>query len=418
MKALIVSTAHAPPPWGDPPRDWKLLGVPVAQLQRAALPQIVTTPPPGGEPVLVLPDDLLVSREFVDAFLAIASTRDGAGPLLACLGPGAAATRSAGRSALPPGPDGSLPVPMILWQGTQAPPPATLDALLEASLDAEAVVVDPEEQTREIDVPKAYADPGKTTITAAASPRVALHLRHRTHLLQANLDWLGAEFVRNIGKKSKLLLALRFVWERFLRPGPRRLFSSIGKGCKIHPTAIVEASKLGPGCEIGAYAIVRASVLGPGCTLEDAAHVQMCVLDEGARVGRQTAIFAAYLMEGAHSTQGMMQMSVLGRHTATTRASWFMDTRFDGKHVRVEPPAHDPDAGLLDSGTRFLGCDAGHETIVGADVFVASGRMLPSHAKVIADPARNASKMDSDIDMLDAGGGVLVVRDGRLEPLG
>ena len=220
-----------------------------------------------------------------------------------------------------------------------------------------------------------------------------------------------------MGRANKLILALKFLWQRFLKPGPRVLFSKVGKGCKIHPTAIVEASKLGDGCEIGAYAIVRASVLGPGCTIEDGAHVQMCVLDEGAHVGRQTAVFTCYLMEGSHSTQTMMQMSVLGRHAATTRASWFQDTRFDGKHMRVEPPPTESDAGLLDSGTRFLGCDVGHETMVGADVFVAAGRMLPSHAKVIADPLRTASKLDSAIDVLDAGGDVLVVRDGRLEPL-
>jgi len=417
MKALLVSTDHAPPPWGDPPREWLVVGTSVAERQRAALPEIVTRAPPAGEPVLVLPDDLLVSKAFVDAFVAIASTRDGSRPLIACLGPGAAATRSAGRSALPPGPDGSLPVPLLLWQGTQAPAPSTLGAILEASLEAEAVVVDPEDQSREIEVPRAYADEGKSTITASATTRIAIHLRHRTHLLQANLDWLGGEFVGNLGRKSKLLLALRFVWERFLRPGPRRLFSSIGKGCKIHPTAIVEASKLGPGCEIGAYAIVRASVLGAGCTVEDAAHVHMCVADDGARVGRQTATFACYFMEGSHSTQGMVQMSVLGRHTATTRASWFMDVRFDGGNVRVEAPSHDPGAGMLDAGTRFLGCDAGHETIVGAAVMVAPGRMLPSRAKVIADPSGVASKLDASIDPLDAGGGVLVVRDGRLEPL-
>jgi carbonic anhydrase/acetyltransferase-like protein (isoleucine patch superfamily) len=417
MKASVISTTHAPPPWGDPPREWKILGVPVAERQRAALPEILSGPPPAGDPVLVLPDDLLVSREFVDAFLAIASTRDGKRPLLACLGPGAAASRSAGRSALPPSPDGSLPLPLLLWQGTQAAAPASLEELLTAAIDAEPVVVDSAEQSREIEVPRAYADEGKTTITASASPRIAIHLRHRTHLLQANLDWLGGEFVRNMGQKSKLLLALRFVWERYLRPGPRRLFSKIGRGCRIHPTAIVEASRLGDGCEIGAYAIVRASVLGAGCTIEDGAHVHMCILDDGARVGRLTATFACYFMEGSHSTQGMMQMGVLGRHTATSRASWFLDVRFDGGNVRVEPPAHDPSAGLLDSGTRFLGCDVGHETVIGAAVLIAPGRMLPSRAKVIADPRGVASKLDERIDLLDAGGAIVVVRDGRLEPL-
>ncbi len=415
MRAYVVATTHAPPPWGDRPAEWRIVGRTVAERVRDALPEVVAAPPPAGEPVVVLPDDLLVSPEFVADFLAIASTRGDSGPLIACLGAGHGARRSAGRSALPPGPDGSLPVPLVLWQGTQEPVPTSLDGLLAAAITAEPVVVEPQEQTREIEVPKAYAEPGSSTITAAGSTRLALHLRHRTFRLQANLDWLASEFLRNLGKKPKLLLALRFLWERFLRPGPRRLFSKVGKGCRIHPTAIVEASKLGDGCEIGAYAIVRASVLGAGCTIEDGAHVQMCVLEDGARVGRQTSNFACLLMEGAHSTQGMMQMASLGRNAATTRASWFHDVRFDGGNVRVEPPPFDPDAGLLDAGTRFLSVDVGHDTIVGEGVLVASGRMVPSNAKVIAEPNRVAAKLDAGIDALDAGGAVLVVRDGKLE---
>ncbi len=424
MQAYLVPTEAALPPWGDPTPSWKVLGRPVQVLQREALvggkagggpcSGLASEPPVDG-PVLVLTDDLLVSREFVADFLAIAATRGDERPLIACLGPSEAANRSAGRSALPTGPDGSLPVPMLLWPRSQRPAPSTWPELLEAAIDAEPVVVDPREETREIPVPRAYAEEGKETITAAASLRIALHLRHRTHLLQANLDWMGREFLAAIGGKPKWLLALRYVWER-LRPGPRRLFSKIGKGCKIHPTAIVEASSLGAGVEVGAYAIVRASIVGDGASIEDGAHVQMCVLDAGSRVGRQTSVFASVLMEGAHSTQGMMQMSVLGRNAATTAASWFMDVRFDGKHVRVEaPPGDEP--GLLDAGTRFLGCDVGHGTIVGAAVLVASGRMLPSNATVVTDPSTIAGKLDSNIDALDAGGATLTIRDGKLEKL-
>lgn len=424
MQAYIVPTETSLPPWGDPTPQWRVLGRPLSVLQLEALiggkggggPVSGFAPsPPSDGPLLVLTDDLLVSREFVADFLAIAATRGDERPLIACLGPGTAAARSAGRSALPAGPDGSLPVPMLLWPRSQRPCPTSWAELLEAAIDAEAVVIDPQEQTQEIPVPRAYAEEGKETITAAASLRVALHLRHRTHLLQANLDWLGREFLAAMGSTPKWLLALRYVWER-LRPGPRRLFSKIGKGCTIHPTAIVEASSLGDGVEVGAYAIVRASILGEGATVEDGAHVQMCVLDDAARVARQTSVFASVLMEGAHSTQGVMQMSVLGRHAATTSASWFMDVRFDGENVRVEPPPGD-EGGLLDAGTRFLGCDVGHGTIVGAAVLVASGRMLPSHATVVTNPATIVSKLDSVIDVMDAGDAVLTVRDGKLEPM-
>ncbi|MEE2829340.1 MAG: hypothetical protein VX498_09140, partial [Myxococcota bacterium] len=167
---------------------------------------------------------------------------------------------------------------------------------------------------------------------------------------------------------------------------------------------------LGPGCEIGAYAIVRGSMLGEGVSIEDGAHVQMSVLADRSRVARQTSVLASVLMEGAHSAQGVMQMSVLGRHAATTSASWFMDVRITGS-VRVESG---DDRGLLDAGTRFLGCDVGHDCFVGAGVIVAPGRMLPGRSKIIADP-RTCMSSIGEVDPMDGGDAIYATVDGRLE---
>ena len=417
MLVRILPTTHAPPPWGDRPATWPVLLRPALEHTRQALLSAGLALDLAGEEadrVLLLPDDLLLSPEFVRDFLAIAGTRPKDRPLVACLGPCLNASRSAGRSALPPGPDGSLPVPMVLWQGSQGPAFTGLDELLEVARSAEAVVVDAQEQTREIEVPRAYCDPGKETMTVGGSARIALHLRHRSHLQQANSEMLGAAFLRTLGG-NKLLLALRWLWGK-LRPGPCRMFSRIGKGCRIHPTAIVEGAVLGPGCEIGAYAIVRASVLGAGVAVEDGAQVQMCVAGDKVRVGRQTAMLGCVLMEGSNPTMGMMQFSVLGRYSATTKASWFQDTRFDGKNIRVEAPPGDP-RGMLDAGTRFLSVDVGHGTVVGANVMVAAGRMLPGNAQVIGDPALVTSRIDDTFDPTDADGAILVTREGRLQRL-
>ena len=417
MLVRILPTTHVLPPWGDRPATWPVLNRAALHHTRDALLAAGLALDLAGERadrLLLLPDDLLLSVEFVRDFLAIAGTRPKDRPLVACLGPGLNASRSAGRSALPPGPDGSLPVPLVLWQGSQEPAPTDLDELLEVARAAEAVVVDAKEQTRELDVPRAYCDPGKETMTVGGSARVALHLRHRSHLQQANSEMLGAAFLRTLGG-NKLLLALRWLWGK-LRPGPRRMFCRIGRGCRIDPTAIIEGATLGPGCEIGAYAIVRASVLGRGVAIEDGAQVQMCVLGDKVRVGRQTAMLGCVLMEGSNPTMGMMQFSVLGRHSATTKASWFQDTRFDNKNIQVEAPPGDP-RGLLDAGTRFLSVDVGHGTVVGANVMIAAGRMLPGGAQVIGDPALVASRIDDTFDRTDAGGAILVARDGRLQLL-
>jgi hypothetical protein len=104
-------------------------------------------------------------------------------------------------------------------------------------------------------------------------------------------------------------------------------------------------------------------------------------------------------------------MSVLGRHSATTSASWFIDVRLNGR-VLVESEG----SGLLDSGTKFLGCDMGHNSFIGAGVTVAPGRMLPSNAKIVADPGAALSKLGS-VDPLDGGGALFIVKDGSLERL-
>ena len=357
---------------------------------------------------LILPDNLLLSPEFLAAFLAAAAENSNKGTLQAYLGPGTSATRSLGRSDLVPS-EGALPLPLLLIPDHQDNLPGTLEELLAECAKTCAVVVDPQDRAQSIPVPRAYADEESDSIEVAASTRIAVWMTHRSHLQQANLELLGATFLRTVGR-PKLLLALRYLYERW-RPGARRLFSTIGAGTRIHPTAIVEASSLGLNCEIGAYAIVRGSVLGDGAVIEDGAHVQMSCIGPTARVARQTSVFASVLMEGAHSAQAVMQMSVIGRHSATTSASWFVDVRLGG-NVRVEGPGDS----LLDGGTRFLGCDMGHNSFLGAGVTVASGRMLPSNAKIVADPKTTLNKLGL-VDALDGEGQIFVVRNGQLEAL-
>jgi carbonic anhydrase/acetyltransferase-like protein (isoleucine patch superfamily) len=374
-----------------------------------------------GGGLLLLPDNLLLSPDFVTAFLAIAGTRPKVRPLVAAMGPGLAATRYAGRSVLAPGPDGSLPVPLVLIpEGVDVDVPTTPADLMLLAADAEPVVVDTEEKTKEIPVSRAYADPGKDTLSIGATRRLAVHLTHRSHLINANHDTLASEFLGPGGSKLRvglhfLLLGLRYLAGRLWPFGARRLVSRIGKGCTIHPTAIVEASRLGDGVEIGAYSIVRASVLGDGVVIEDHSRIIFCVAGDKVRFGSFCSQFACVMMERAHSTQLLMQGCVLGRDAVVTAISWFTDVSF-GRNIRVEAP-RGSDKKLLDSGSRFLGCDVGHDTIVGFQVATSPGRFLPSHCTVVSEAPSVMKRIDPSIDPLDAKGATLTVRDGVLVPL-
>ena len=414
----IEPTDTAPAPWHDAPSSWLLLHETVAERRDRELAVVAVEG-------LRIPDDLYVDAAFVSAF--VDGVPDGPGPFVAAVGASLAAERARGRSWLGEvgAPAGALRVPLVFVRGADG------RSALEIARDPSTavVVVDPLEQTRAVLVPRVYAEPGSNGITFSGCARIALHLTHRTHLLQLNLDVLGADFLAMQSNKARL--ALRYLWDR-VTPG-RALLSKIGARCTIHPTAIVEACRIGDDVEIGAYAIVRGSVIGDGAQIEDGAHLHLSVLGARARIARQTAVFLCLLMEGAHSASAVMQTCVLGRHAATVSDSWMLDVRVaevaegaDGllpgrsQPVLVEAGAGHPREGtFVDSGSRLLGCTVGHETMVAAGVVVAPGRSLPGRATIVG-PIHNLVLRPAlpHADARDGGGGVFRVVDGRLERVG
>jgi carbonic anhydrase/acetyltransferase-like protein (isoleucine patch superfamily) len=413
MQTHFISCEQRPAPWGEPASEWPILGQQVKTHTAEALKALEQDST--SSEYIVLPENLLLSEEFVlDLKTEVEKVRrDGEPdrPLRCELGSGSSAKRSRARSSLNDlslNAD-SLALPLIIVPQGQ-PLPTSLPELIDIARSAGVVSVSPVEKTQVLPSPRAYADPGKEGIEVSASKHIALYLEHRSHLQQANLEMLGAQLLRALDR-PRWLQAIRYLWERF-RPGARCLFSEISSGCKIHPTAIVEGSSLGANCEVGAYAIVRGCVLGEGVSIEDGAHLHLSSLGDKVRVARQTSVFASVLMEGSHSAQSVMQMSVLGRHSATTSASWFEDVRLKGP-VHVESPTK---GDFVDSGTRFLGCDLGHNSFIGAGVTVAAGRMIPSNTRIVSNPMHSLRTLKNNSPS-DGGGLIYTVREGHLEPL-
>jgi len=413
MQTHFIPCEERPSPWGEPASLWPILGQQVKAHTIKALESLGQNS--NSSDHIVLPENLLLSPEFIVAFKKeVEELRRNGEPhctLRGELASGSSARRSRARSSLKDlslSPEGlALPL-LVVPQGH--PLPASVSESIHLARQSKAVSVSPVEKTQLLPSPRAYSDPDKEGIEVAASKHIALYLEHRSHLQQANLEMLGAQLLRALDR-PRWLQALRYLWERF-RPGPRRLFSEISRGCKIHPTAIVEGSSLGANCEVGAYAIVRGCVLGEGVSVEDGAHLHLSSLGDKVRVARQTSVFASVLMEGAHSAQTVMQMSVMGRHSATTSASWFEDVRLNGP-VRVESNRGDV---FVDSGTRFLGCDLGHNSFIGAGVTVAAGRMVPSNTQIVANPLHSLRTLKGGFPS-DGGGSIYTVREGHLEPL-
>ena len=179
-------------------------------------------------------------------------------------------------------------------------------------------------------------------------------------------------------------LPTRYGSDPFLSKDPRKLiwgFVQKGKGCKIHPSAVVEGCLLGDYVTIGANAVVRGCVLRDGARVEELAIVEGAVLSEGAVVQRQGMVKYAVLSEDA-AVAGVVQLGVLGQNAAVKRGGYLMDMNFGGL-VQVLYNGVSKNAPL-----GLIGCSVGAETIIGLGVAVAAGRAVPSALKVVMHPSQ------------------------------
>ncbi len=214
-------------------------------------------------------------------------------------------------------------------------------------------------------------------------------LSHWSHLLRANQLALGAlgEAARARFEASGPLRRAVEVLRVLAQAGsadPSRVAAALtqrGAGCKIHPTASVEACLLGEGVEIGAYSLVRGCVLGPGAKVEEHATVLSSVLGPRAHVGRYGFCHLNLLMQEARiSTGGGYQASVFGEGCFMAWGATALDMSF-GREVMVEQQG-----ALVPSGHHLLGVAIGPRAVVGNRVRLQHGVSVPADA-VLVGPA-------------------------------
>lgn len=215
---------------------------------------------------------------------------------------------------------------------------------------------------------------------------------HWSHLLRANqlaLAALGARRRREFEEAppwTRAWTALRLgMRARGLHPARwARAVSEIGPGCRIHPSAVVEASRLGPGVEVGPCAVVRGSVIGEAGIVEEHATVNLSVLGDRVRIGRRGVVNLSVVMDGAFlSCSGAgFQACVFGRESFVAMDASILDLPFQGE-VHVSHRGR-----KVPSGTRFLGAALGHRARLGAGVVIGYGMEIPGGAAVVRAPER------------------------------
>ncbi len=219
---------------------------------------------------------------------------------------------------------------------------------------------------------------------------VAHDVEHWAHLVRLNgiaLAALGRERRLQFDRLpwyAKLWTALGVVWRArgVSEAGLGRALSRIGRGSKVHPTAVVELCELGKGVVVGPNAVLRGVVAGDGAQFEAMAHVTASSIGPRATVGRQAHVALCVLAEGAYVSAGVgHQATLFGRDSFLALGVCTFDLSF-GKEITVETAE-----GRKGAGTHFLGSAVGHRAKLGAGVRLGYGVAVPNDAFVVAPAA-------------------------------
>lgn len=388
VRVFVEPTGRRIAPFDDPIGDTLVLNRPLRQWQAEAFSNAgLVVVPTLDPPCLVVPDTIFAAGAALRAFIEGAAGEDAVFVL----------KRSQFASW-------STPVQPGVHEVDDGYMFDAIRFVTPRGASPRAVTVDPHERVAEVPVPPHYTGEGKATIALARRPVLTLH--HWVHVLWANQ---AAQAYDTIATPPPII-GLRLLWAALRARSVNRWkvlrkFSTRGRGCDIHPSAIIEGSTLGNRVTVGANARVLFSHVGDDVNIGTDAQVEASVLGERSWIPQQSVIRGCVLYPGALAT-GMTQQSVLGRQAMTAGPAIF-DLNLE-RDVRVEF-----DGRLVSSGQRVLGAALGHRVRIGSGVSIASGRSIPSGYFIVADGALSASRIPSGLPEAVP----LIVKDGLVQPL-
>lgn len=239
---------------------------------------------------------------------------------------------------------------------------------------------------------------------------ICFHVRHWLHVLQINrlaiqVRWVDEVLAHPIWSASVLVRALWPERGRLLWRVARRM-NRIGKNVDIHPTARIEGSFIGDNVTIGPQALVRASIIGAGSLLEERVNVAYSVVGARNFVSKNSVVYASASMDDANLGMIGMQMCLVGKRAALTPRATPTDV-LPGSARRLKVK---DDGALVEIDLPLLGSCFGHDTYIGADLYIAPGRELPNGVRIGPAPERVLSSIPEEIDA----GRAYTVRNGKL----
>ncbi|MBH23089.1 MAG: hypothetical protein CMH57_01250 [Myxococcales bacterium] len=354
-------------------------------------------------PGLLFPDDMFLSRHTLAALL-----EEGQGSRVLCLPSASAFVRTTHALQGSPEEEVSGEAARLydvfgVEAGTRLVEGTRDDVVGALREGAARVVVDPSERVFPIPMLEHYF--GSEVFEIVFALRPAMRLRHWMHVMWANQATIGLRW-REIGRPLislwGLVGALRTLSLNFSRILGK--MNSIGAGCHIHPTAVIEASVLGPKCFIGPHARIQFSNLGEGVAVQGGGQALFSVVGDGSLISQNCAVNFCTLFPQASASHSVYQFSLFGRRAITVQGSYLLDTHFT-HDVKVLLEGK-----LVESGQRFLGVALGHRVKLGAGLWIPAGREVPNDYFIVHPPGDTAARIPRDLPR----GVPLVVRDGRL----
>lgn len=403
LVAHVLRTDRRVAPFEDPPGEVRVLNRSLRERQAEACSAIGAAQPtevsgPGevrGAPALLFADHTYFTRTLLEEFLRAA--RASGGSARCAIAPSVFVEGTAPLQDLDRGQAGSAAYDLWYLAG----PVASVDALR----DLPWIEIDPRESLEDPRLPPQFINPSTPTQISITS-RQAMHVTHWALVLRVNLAAFVAT-LKELWERRPIYIVWRVVMDRLLGRFRRRRLSRIGKGCEIHPSAVVEGSWLGDGVKVGAGAILQGSVVGDGAIIEEGVILELSVVGHRAWIGRKSVVFMSVMYDGVFASHRLTQACVLGHRVCTTGGGYIIDMNFGGP-VRVLK-----DGVPTDPGTNFLGACLGHDVVMGTGIWIQAGREIPNGTFMIRDPSEVLSRIPDEIEP----GKPMVFRNGTLVPL-
>ena len=411
MDAFVLKTSRVLTPWNDHVASVPVHNLPLHHALPAALSlggaENVFVDVARGEvgeagEALVTTDDLWITPELVAAFVRKARSYGKASILAVRRGLFTEFTSPLQHlREVDPGGGACLVYPLVWVPDISRWTPGG-DLVEEEQLTP--LPIDLEVRPMEIPVHKVFSADEKflLPLTHLACVRIC----HWMHILRANQVGLLAWGARLFAVQPH-----RLVWAAIRAMSVNKFkvmqkLTTRGRGCEIHPSAVIEASTLGDNVEVGAGAVIRFSHLGNGVRISDQANVQYSVLGDGATVARMGMLQSCVLFPGANSGHYGLQLCVVGRDTFVGGEVILGDFRPEGTiKVRHEGELHS-------TGTRVLGCAVGHDCQIMMRATFYAGREIPNGYRIIGPPRDIVAKIPLGLPP----GEPLMAHDGVLEP--